>query len=294
MIQELPAEISALLSGTGLSILAKNVTDGFMVGRHRGTRRGTGSEFSQYRSYEPGDDIRRIDWKMFARSDRYYIKEAEIETSVTIRFFLDASLSMMYHENKVSRYNYAALVVASLATLAHMQGDGIALHVVNDKRRLDLQPGRGKNQINRFYNLLENVDCRGQWPADANWLTECSTRNRELWITCSDMLDGAGMWESFRNMGEAFGHELLFLQVLGEKELNFGQEGVMTLKDPESLQERTIRTQAVRDQYLENLNRYLEELKASVKGRKSEIDLIAMNQPVMDSLRRYLERREEI
>lgn len=294
MKRELPSEIGALLSGAGLSILARQITDGFLIGQHRGTRQGSGTEFSQYRSYEPGDDIRRIDWKMYARSDRYYIKEAEIETSVTIRFFLDASLSMTYEENSVTRYNYAALLVASLATLAHRQGDVVAMHIVNDQLRLDLPPKRGKNQINRLYSLLENVECRGEWPADAAWLTECSTRNRELWIVCSDLLDGTEMWKSFRNMGETFGHELLFLQVLGDKELNLQEEGIITLKDPESSRERTVRADSVREQYLGNLNRYQDALKDAVAGRRSELDLITMNQPVRDTLRHYLERRRSL
>ena len=87
-------ELDFLRSGINLGLLAKNIVNGFLIGQHKGTRRGIGSEFSQYRSYQSGDDIRQIDWKMYVRSDRYYIKEAETETSVTIRIFIDASASM--------------------------------------------------------------------------------------------------------------------------------------------------------------------------------------------------------
>ena len=294
MIRELPSEIGALLSGAGLSVLARQITDGFLVGLHRGTRQGAGTEFSQYRSYQPGDDIRRIDWKMFARSDRYFVKEAEIETSVTVRFFLDTSASMLYDENGITRFDYAALTAASLATLAHRQGDAIALHVVNNQARTDLEARRGKNQISRFYNHLETIECSGEWPRDTSWLTECTTRSRELWIILSDMLDGIEPWRSFNEMGEAFGHELQFLQILGEDELNLDMDGVATLQDPETGRERTMRPRSVRDEYLENLNRYQEQLKTAVTGRKSRIDLLPMNRPVSEALKLFLDRRSNL
>ena len=294
MTRELPSEIGALLSGAGLSLLARQITDGFLVGLHRGTRQGAGTEFSQYRNYQPGDDIRRVDWKMFARSDRFFVKEAEIETSITIRFFIDASSSMLYEENGITRFDYAALTAASLATLAHRQGDAIALHVVNNQTRTDLEARRGKNQISRFYNHLENIKCSSEWPQDTGWLTECTSRRRELWVICSDMLDGAEMWSSFKEMGEAFGHELQFLQILGEHELNFMPAGVATLQDPETGMERTVRTHSVREQYLENLKKYLDQLKTAVTGRRSRVNLLQMNHPVSESLKILLDRRNRL
>ncbi|MGM0460364.1 MAG: DUF58 domain-containing protein [Bacteroidota bacterium] len=294
MKRELPSEIGDLLSGAGLAILAKQIVDGFLIGLHRGTRRGTGTEFSQYRSYQPGDDIRLIDWKMFARSDRYYIKESETETSIIVRFFLDASSSMEYREQELKRIDYSALVIASLATLAHRQGDSVGLHIVHSQNRIDTAPKREKSQLNRLYSILESVECEGTWPETTEWITECTSRHRELWIFCSDMLDDAESWRSIREMGEAFGHEMLFFQILGETEQTLSLNGVTTVQDPESREERTIRAASVKETYLENLNKYLEELEDSLTGRRSVHQIFSMNRPVQDLLRAYLQNRSRL
>lgn len=288
-----PNAFELLASDTKLAILAKYVADGTMIGAHKGTRRGTGSEFSQYRSYQPGDDIRQVDWKMFARSDRYYIKESETETSVTIRFFLDASASMMYRENDFTRFRYASVVTAALAEIAYRQGDAIALHLVNNQSRTDLREKRGKPHLNRFIQLLENADCTGSWPAGADWLPDCmSSHHRELWVVCSDFLDGTAAWKSFVEMSGIFGHEVHFLQILGEQELNLSFKGTATFRDPESNRQMNIRTKSVRDRYIKNLNNYQKKLKETLAGRKNRHDLITMDTPPDESLRNVLTQRK--
>lgn len=294
-MSQISTEIRSLISGTRLSIIARHLVDGFLVGMHSGTRRGTGTEFSQYRSYQPGDDIRLIDWKMYARSDRYYIKEADIETSVTIRFFLDSSASMLYEENGFTRFQYSSLLTAAFGTLAHQQGDGIALHIVNEENRVDLQDRRGKNQLNQFYNLLETAKCKSKWPDSSDWILECLTsRKRELWIVVSDMLDGTEAWKSFMKLGETFGHEIQFLQILGEKEINLDLGKIITVRDPESRSEKNIRTKSVRSRYLDNLQKYQDELSEAVTGKRSRLDLLTMDQPIAKALRIIVNRRGKI
>lgn len=288
---ELSKELDFLKSGANIALLAKHVVDGFLMGMHSGTRHGVGGEFSQYRSYQPGDNIRQIDWKMYARSDRYYIKEAETDNSVTVRFFLDASASMNYIENNITRYRYSSLITASLATLAYQQGDSIALHIVNDDSQKNLREKRGKSQLHRFYRLLDNYDCKGKWPVDSTWLTDSVRfQKRELWIVCSDLLDGVEPWKTFVSVSEALGHEVQFIQILGEGErtLNLNSN---TIKDPESDRERNIRVDAVRNKYLENLNDYLEDLKLALRSRKTEIELFTMDTPVNEALQKFLKKR---
>jgi uncharacterized protein (DUF58 family) len=294
MKRELPSEMGDLLAGAGLALLANQIVDGFLIGLHHGTRRGTGTEFSQYRSYQPGDDIRLIDWKMYARSDRYYIKESETETSITVRFFLDRSASMAYIENGVTRVEYASLIVASLATLAHRQGDSVGLHIVDSEHRTDLAPRRKKQQLNQLYENLESVGCHGTWPESADWITECTSHQAELWVFCSDMLDEPESWRAIRELGETFGHEQIFLQILGDEELELNLDGVTTVRDPESRLERTIRTGAVKEAYQANLQTYLNDLDDALIGRRSGRELFTMNQPVQDVLRTYLGKRSRL
>src|SRR6187455_2555897 len=91
----------------GLELVARIIVEGFMSGSNQSQSIGSGQEFSQYRNYEPGDDLRQLDWKMYARSERYYIKQAEIETNITVKFMIDASNSMSYSEDKLSKLQYA-------------------------------------------------------------------------------------------------------------------------------------------------------------------------------------------
>lgn len=288
-------ELDFLRSGINLGLLAKNIVNGFLIGQHKGTRRGIGSEFSQYRSYQPGDDIRQIDWKMYVRSDRYYIKEAETETSVTIRIFIDASASMNYVENGVSRWNYAALISAALGTLAVQQGDAIALHVVNEETQLNLKEKRGKAHLNRLFQLLESVHCKGKWPESMDWLPDVlSSHQRELWVVCSDMLDGVERWKTFVKMSEALGHEVQFLQILGKNELHLDLADNATVQDPESQQRLNIQTKVIRERYLSNLNAYLKELKDALVSRTSNIHLMTMDESIQNALFRFLKLRERL
>ncbi|MEX0609716.1 MAG: DUF58 domain-containing protein [Balneolaceae bacterium] len=288
-----PEELDFLRSGVNLGLWAKYIVSGFMIGFHKGTRRGTGSEFSQYRSYQPGDDIRQIDWKMFARSDRYYIKESETESSVTVRFFLDASASMKYEEDGISRFRYASLVTAALGTLVSQQGDAIALHLVNNEDQQFLREKRGKAHLSRFVQMIEDGKCEGNWPESSNWLVESLTsHNREIWVICSDLLDGHNRWKKFVEMSEYIGHEVLFLQILGENEINLNLPDNVTVQDPESERRLNIRPQTVRKQYLQNLNNYLGELKTALMSEKTSLELLQMNEPVQKALYRFLKKRE--
>src|SRR3954467_11664970 len=117
----------------GLELVARIIVEGFMSGSNKSQSVGAGQEFSQYRSYQPGDDLRQLDWKMFARSERYYIKQAEIETNITVKFMLDASQSMAYTEEGISKLQYAKIMTAALAYLARKQSDTFGLYAVNDK-----------------------------------------------------------------------------------------------------------------------------------------------------------------
>src|SRR5690349_20673443 len=145
-----------LLSIKDLQLAARTTVDGFMAGIHKNTIKGQGLEFSQYRSYQPGDDLRQLDWKMFARSDRYYIREAEVDTSIGIRFVVDASASMHHQDtNGIRKIDYARFMVAALAYLAYAQGDAIGLYGLSEKRLIHLTPRHDSMHLQRFWHQLE-------------------------------------------------------------------------------------------------------------------------------------------
>ena len=127
-------------SVSGLALIARVTVDGYLSGLNHSRRLGPGMEFSQYRGYEPGDDMRLLDWKMLARSGRYYIKQSEVETNVSVKFILDSSKSMQHEEDGITKMDYVRVLVASLAWLAQGQGDAIGLFALNDQKLHALYP----------------------------------------------------------------------------------------------------------------------------------------------------------
>ena len=137
-----------------MELIARILVEGFMSGSNRSQTIGAGQEFSQYRNYEPGDDLRQLDWKMYARSERYYIKQSEIETNITVKFMIDASHSMAYEENHISKLMYAKVMTAALAYLAKKQSDTFGLFTVNEKNITMVHPRFEQQQFMRFINEL--------------------------------------------------------------------------------------------------------------------------------------------
>src|SRR5690606_30542286 len=133
----------ALAALRDLSLVARTVVDGLMLGVHTSHRAGVGLEFSQFRSYQPGDDLRRVDWKLYGRSDRFFIRESEAETSRAVRLVLDATGSMAHSfANGISTLDYARVLAAALSLVAQRQGDAFGLFALNDRSLQELQPRR--------------------------------------------------------------------------------------------------------------------------------------------------------
>ena len=149
---------------SGLSLISRIVVEGFTSGLNRSVSVGPGMEFSQYRGYEPGDDLRLLDWKMLARSGRYYIKQSEIESQVTIKFIIDSSASMLHKEADLSKMDFVRVLVATLGYMAHKQGDAVGLFALNETDVLSVYPKADKKHYNRLLLELINLSNTGKWP----------------------------------------------------------------------------------------------------------------------------------
>ena len=175
-----------------LPLLAKTVVEGFLAGQNQSLRRGAGLEFSQYRSYEPGDDLRQLDWKMFARSERYYIKQSEIETNITVKFMLDASRSMAYKESALTKLEISKVMIAALAYLARKQSDTYGLYAVNNQHISVVQPRFEQQQFMRFLNELIHVKAESTWKKGNGLEHIYSHQGKEMILFFTDMYDEAG------------------------------------------------------------------------------------------------------
>lgn len=284
----------ALAGLDDLELIARTVVEGFLSGRHLLPQAGFGIEFAQYRSYDPGDDLRRIDWKAFARSDRLYIRQAEVERDVTVRFLLDATGSMAHRDGEITKLDYGRLLVAGLAYLAHRQGDRLALHVVTGDGCTHLAP-RGRRPLLRLLHELDGVEASGAWPAFEDLEGHLVTgRNRELLCLVSDLYDrGQAIEATVRNL-RALGHEVLVLQITGRNELDFSYAGDVVFRDLETGEEIGGSADAMRDAWRESLAADHERWRNHFLELEVAHAVIATDTPFELALREFLLHRERL
>lgn len=272
-----------------LTLAARTVVDGFMFGVHHSRIPGAGLEFSQYRSYQPGDDPRRLDWKLFARSDRYFLRDAETDTSLTVRFVLDASASMAQEENGLTKFDYARLVVAALAWLAHRQGDAVGLSTVVDGDVTVLQPERPPQHLQRLLNALERLRPAGRWP---EWKRVqglfTAGGQRGIVVIVTDLHERQDEIRTLAAKLTALRHDVLVLHIIGGIEREFRYHGIVTFEELETGRRIEVDTDAVRASYRSALEHELADLRRSLEAVGVEYARFSLDQPLDLALRHYL------
>ncbi len=275
-----------------LTLAARTVVDGFMFGVHHSRIPGAGLEFSQYRSYQPGDDPRRLDWKLFARSDRYFLRDAETDTSVTVRLVLDASASMAQEESGVSKFDYARLIVAALALLVHRQGDAVGLSTVTGGDVSVMPPQRPQPHLYRLLHTLEQLTPAGVWP-DWERMQGSFTAGgqRGILVIVTDLHERRDEIRTLAAKLTALRHEVLLLHVIGGIEREFRYHGVVTFEELETGRRIEVDADAARAGYLEALDQELRTLRRSLEESGVEYARFALDQPLDLALRHYLVSR---
>ena len=276
-----------------LPLLAKTVVEGFLAGQNQSLRRGAGLEFSQYRSYQPGDDLRQLDWKMFARSDRYYIREAEVDTNITVRFILDGSASMAHEdENGISKIDYARFLVASLAYLATTQGDAVGLYVLHENQLINLTPRSDNMHLQRFWHQLAEVKPQGKFPdaqTAANLFTD--RRKKELTVFLTDLYEAESEIKDLLYKLGAQGHELLLCHLISRNELEFSYDGTLTFEDLETGQTLQVSTAEQRKLYLQQQQEWLQQTEKDMRNHQIAHERFVTDEPLDKALRAFLQKR---
>lgn len=277
---------------SGLSLIAKVVVDGYLSGMNHSRRVGTGLEFSQYRGYEPGDDLRSLDWKMLARSGRYYIKQSEIDTHITVKFILDASKSMLHHEGGLSKLEYAKVVIASLANLAKKQGDKIGLFALNDQNLRTVLPVLHKQQYTRFLHELIAVEGEGKWPESTTEFNKLHDRSRkELLFFITDLYESSSELTAMIKRLKTNRNEVVVLQLMGENELEFKYEGYVVFEDLETGSKVKVDAKTAKVNYLEALQETMMETKNTLLSNGVAHHLFHLNSEVGEALTAFLKQR---
>src|ERR1700761_2053683 len=232
------ADPAALMAIRNLELRARFVVEGFWQGMHRSPFHGFSAEFTEYRQYSPGDDTRYLDWRLYARSDRHYLKRFEDETNLRCHLLVDQSPSMSYASLSYSKADYARTLAATLAWFLHEQGDAIGLATFDERVRDYLPPRHRHGHLRQIMLALERAPEAHRTNIDEPLRRVAElARKRGLIIILSDLLTPLDRLESGLARLAAAGHEIALLQILDPNELAFDFPRAMLFQDLESGQD---------------------------------------------------------
>jgi len=280
---------------SGLSLISRIVVEGFTSGLNRSASVGPGMEFSQYRGYEPGDDLRLLDWKMLARSGRYYIKQSEIESQVTIKFIVDASASMLHKEGDLSKMDFVRVLVASLAFMAHKQGDSVGLFALNDYDLVSIYPKADKKHYNRLLLELINLSNVGKWPETHVSNKRIPNRGgKELIFFLTDMYESNNEISNFIKGLKSSRNEVVVLQIMGSAEMDFSYGPNITFEDLETGARVKVDTEKSKAQYLLAMETKLKMVKEELLSKGIDHHVFRMDTHLGEALQLFLKQRKRL
>lgn len=282
-------------SVAGLALIARVIVDGYMSGLNHSRRVGPGMEFSQFRSYEPGDDLRLLDWKMLARSGRYYIKQSEIETNIAIKFILDSSKSMLHTEQELSKMDYVRVLVASLAYLCQNQGDAVGLFALNDHQLHRLQPKIQKQHFNRLLLELLSINNEGAWPKNTDDSRKLHDRtHKELIFFITDLYEEQNELTAFIKQLKTLRNEVVVLHVMGKDELEFNYNGNLIFEDLETGAKVKVNATDAKKEYIKSLNRMMKKTKDMLLANGISYHLMNVDENIGETIGFFLKKRNKL
>jgi uncharacterized protein (DUF58 family) len=260
----------AIAQISDLMLRSRRLAEGGISGQHRSPFHGFNIEFAAYRDYTPGDDLRRLDWRVFARSDRHYIKQYEEESNVRVTFVVDASASMNYKGSRatLNKFDYAATLVVTLAMLLARQQDPVGLVLFDEEAGTILPPSATQSQVTVMSGLLQA--CTPARKTELGGLLRTLTdriKRRGLLVIVSDLFTDLDAVYDGLNRLRFLGHEVLVLQVLDRDELDLPFDGPTVFKDIEGDEELYAEPGAFRKAYQGAMTDFLDGIKRECGGR---------------------------
>jgi uncharacterized protein (DUF58 family) len=278
-----------------MELVARQVVEGFLTGRHRSPYHGFSVEYLDHRSYSPGDELRTLDWKILARTNKYYVKLFQDETNLRACILLDCSRSMGFKSGPTSKLEYGSYLAAALTYLMLHQNDAVGMVVFDREIRHYLPPRARPTQFRRVLDVLDNTPAEGDTDLGAilHQVAE-RIRRRGLVIVISDLLDDVTSVVNGLQHFRHDNHEVLVFQIMDDAELTFPYDRLTRFKDMEGVGRVVVNPKSLRTRYLARLNGFLDKLKSDCFERKISYNLANTTQPYDVFLAEYLEKRARL
>ena len=275
-----------------LQLIAKTVVEGFLTGLHHSPYHGFSLDFAEYREYAPGDDLRRVDWKVYGRTDRFYVKKYEGDTNTQLYLLLDVSKSMGFSSQKVSKLDYARYLAASLAYLAMRQKDGVGMISFNTDLVSYVPPQTQRGHFFTLLHHLESLHMTGQ--TDISGAVEKVThliRKRALVVLISDFYQEIEKIAKTLRFFHHRGNDVILFHILDPAELEMPFGELATLEDMETQEYLSYSPEYSRSAYLSLLKSHIEGLRTECQSIYIDYELLSTEEPLDRALHRYLSVR---
>jgi len=277
-----------------LELLARAVVEGFMSGLHRSPFTGFSTEFTEYRQYNPGDDLRYLDWRLLGRTDRYFIKKYRADTNTQCHLLIDTSASMNYaHASTVTKLEYAKFLAASLAYLLNRQQDAVGMVAFDQKIHTHVPARNRTGHMRTIFGNLSLLEPGGETrlAESLHQLAEILTR-RGIVVMISDFYDQPErLQEAFQHL-RFKGHDLIAFHVLDQNELDFEfTDAVLLLEDAETQEQMPVLPDVVMPGYRERMRKHVEEMRRCAAANHVDYEVLTTKQPLDFALFAFLSRR---
>ena len=270
----------------GLQLLAKYLSSHFVNGVNKSLLLNDGLEFSQYRAYQPGDDTNKIDWKIFGRSDKLYVRESQKQSQTNVHFVLDASNSMNQVENKISKFNFAKGIIATLAYLADQQNDALQLSLINNEIL-----SRQFKTLDAFYHLLAKQEAQSKWnPQNLRF----PSKKKTLYIYLTDFYENNAEIEQSILNNVHKNAELIVFHLVSDNELNFNYNKNTSFQDLETGEIINVNTRQIKEHFIEKLESKINKLKSTFHSKKIQYKVLNIDFKINQQIKLFLQQRNNL
>jgi uncharacterized protein (DUF58 family) len=272
-----------------ISLVARNAVEGFLSGLHHSPFLGYSTEFASYRQYMRGDNPRSVDWKVWGRTDKLYVKQFEDDTNLACQILLDCSSSMDF--GKCNKFQYGRLLAAALAYLMVRQNDAAGLTHFGDRNFQALPARGGRHHVDEIFQLLAGTAAQGKTRlGDDLWNVLETFNRRGLAVIISDLLAGEAIFELFQQLHYRR-QEILVFHLMSAEEVDFNYDGECVFEDAETGQELPLHAGSFRQEYLKRFGQFRQRLEHECEKYEVDYQPLRTDAPLDQALSAYLEKR---